>query len=144
MDTTGPLIDTIFSFSRCMREKMGVNSDVAKLSVVQLQTLVFLKKNTSPSMKKIADYLQVELPSATSLIENLVKMDLVMRTTDSEDKRSVQILLTPAGETLLHKAKKERAATIEKVLSPLSENEKKQLQEILKKMINNMERTHEK
>lgn len=144
MDSTASLIDTIFTFSRCIRERMGVNSDLAKLSVVQLQTLVFLKKNTLSPMKKIADYLQVELPSATNLIDNLVKTKLVARKADTHDKRLVTVALTDKGTDLLQKAKKERTATIETVLAPLSEDEKSTLQRLLKKMTDNMEGKYEK
>ena len=139
MDNTGRIIDIIFAFSRVMREKMSVKSDIAQLSMVQLQTLVFLKKNPSSPMRKVAEFLQIELPSATNLIEKLVKSRLVERRLDTKDKRSVKISLTEKGKLLLGKAKRERQKNIGKVLSLLSKKEQQTLSTILEKLTKKME-----
>lgn len=144
MDITNQLIDTIFLFSRSMREKMCIKSDVGALSVVQLQTLFFLKKNMVSSMRKIAEYLQIELPSATNLVNTLVKLMLVTRSADKEDKRVVNITLTQKAKKLLEEVKKERIKAMSTVLSHLSEKDKKQLLEILKKLMKGMEGKNER
>lgn len=144
METTAQLIETIFSFSRCMKEKMGVKLQGMQISVVQLQTLLLVKKQKTVSMKKIAQYLQIELPSATSLIDHLVKESLVARATNAKDKRLMDISLTEKGKTVLEKVKKERTKAIKQVLSPLVEAEKKQLLTILTKMTKGMKKSYEK
>lgn len=144
MDNTGRLIDTIFRFLRGMKEKMGAKSDVAHLSMVQLQTLSFLLKNPASPMRHIAEFLQIELPSATSLIEKLVKMQFVQRKLDAKDKRLVKISLTKKGKLLLTKAKRERTKNISLVLSLLTEKEKTDLLTILGKLADRMEKKNEK
>ncbi|HSD98263.1 MAG TPA: MarR family transcriptional regulator [Patescibacteria group bacterium] len=144
MDNTGRIIDTIFSFYRCMREKSGIKSPFASLSIVQLQTLIFLAKTTSSSMTDIAQYLHIELPSATTLVENLVKTGLVSKKQDKNDKRSVHIFLTVKGKRLLQKAKKERGKRLSVLLTTLTATEKKQFLLILTKLTKQMEEQHEK
>lgn len=144
MDNTGRIIDTIFSFYRCMKEKSGMKSEFASFSIVQLQTLVFLKKIKSSSLTEIAQYLHIELPSATTLVENLVKAKLVTKKQDKKDKRSVYIVLTSKGKNLLQKAKSEREKRLNILLNILSAREKKQLLDILSKLTKHMEATHEK
>lgn len=138
MDITSQLIDSIFTFSRLMKEKMGIKSDLANLSMVQIQTLLFLKKNSSSPMRKIAEYVQIELPSATNLIDTLVQLELVARNADNQDKRVVNISLTQKAEELLAKVKKERTETMNVVLTPLSDTDKEKLLEILKKLTESM------
>lgn len=144
MTVKAELIDTIFSFSRCMREKSGVKSSIAAMSMVQIQTLVFLAKTKSSSMKAIAEYLHVELPSATSLIDHLFAMGLIHRKQDTNDRRWVKVSLTKKGEKILQQAKKERKMHIESLLSVLSETEKQQMLSLLQKLIKHIEEQHEK
>lgn len=138
MEITAQLIETIFSFSRCAKEKMGVKLHGLQISVVQLQTLILIKKQKAISMKKIAQYLQVELPSATSLIDHLVKGELVTRKINSKDKRLMDVSITEKGKSILEKVKKERTKAMKIMLSPLSEEEKQQLLAVLKKMTKEM------
>lgn len=144
MDNTGRIIDTIFSFYRCMREKPGEKSAFATFSIVQLQTLVFLAKTKSATMTGIAQYLHIELPSVTTLVENLIKSKLVTKKQNKKDKRSVYVSLTLTGKKLLQKAKNERKKHMGFILSILSENEKKQLLKILQKLTKHMEEQYEK
>lgn len=134
MDTTSSIIESIFTLSRVMKEKMGGKSQFAHLSMVQLQTLVFLKKNPKSSMRSVADFLRVELPSATNLIEKLVKLQLVERRLDAQDKRWVRLSLTQKGMSLLVKAKKERQKNMEKLLSHLTDKEKETLLFLFEKL----------
>ncbi len=123
-----------------MREKMSSKSDLAQVSMIQLQTLFFLKKNKKSHMMGIAEYLQVELPSATNMISNLIKLELVERSVDKNDKRIVNITLTKKAVLLLGKVKKERTKKMGTVLSLLSEGDKTQLLQILGKLTKSVEK----
>ena len=144
MDITNQLTDAIFTFSRLMKEKMGAKSDLANLSMVQLQTLFLLKRCETCPMKKIADYAQVELPSATNLVDTLVELDLVKRNTDNQDKRVVNVVLTHKADAFLEKIKKERKEKMETLLMPLSNIDKKQFLKILQKLTKSLEAASEK
>lgn len=144
MPTTNTLIEKTFSFLRCMKGQMSLQSDVLNLSMIQLQTLIFIKQNPTTPMKAVAEYLRVELPSATSIVEKLVKLSYVKRQTDTEDRRLVLLHLTPKGESLLADAMKERSKNMEHILSYLSEKDRDELSRIFDTLIKAMEENNER
>lgn len=144
MTISSKLQEAIFSISRYMREKSGIKSEMANMSMVQMQTLIFLAKSKASPMKDIAEYLHVELSSATSLIDHLVEMKLASRKQDKKDKRSMLVSLTKKGKDMLQKVKKQKMKRIDMLLKVLSEEEKKQLLTILQKLKKHMEGYYEK
>ena len=144
MTISSKLQEAIFSLSRYMREKSGIKSEMANMSMVQLQTLIFLAKSKASPMKDIAEYLHVELSSATSLIDHLVEMKLASRKQDKKDKRSMLVSLTKKGKDMLQKVKKQKMKRVDMLLKALSEEEKIQLLTILQKLKKHMEEYYEK
>jgi DNA-binding MarR family transcriptional regulator len=78
------------------------------LSVLQIQTLIFINQSQKVSMGDIAGYFGIELSSATSLINKLSKKKLIKRDEDQQDRRLVMIVLTNEGKKLLERAILER------------------------------------
>jgi DNA-binding MarR family transcriptional regulator len=139
-DNTNELIEMIFNLSRLIKNEMGYTTDLIHLSILQIQTLVFLKGNSkkSVSMSDIADFLHIELPSATSLVNKLCDQKLVERRADQTDRRLVIIVLTSEGKTLLERAMSQRRKKLEKMLSYLSGKEKLELSNIIKSLSNKL------
>ncbi len=134
------LIDAIFRLSRVMKKDNNADNNLYHLSMLQVQTLVFLKKNPDSQMGEIASNFSIELPSATSLINKLAKVNLVLRKADKKDRRLVRIALTGKGELLLNKAIKEKEEKIKENLSHLSETDKTDLLRIIGKMLQGSEK----
>lgn len=131
-DNTNELVEVMFTVFRLMKAKMSFTNNFIHLSILQIQALMFLCHNTNVDMSDIAEYFQVEMPSATSLINKLCDHQLVKRYEDPKDRRLVRITLTDDGKKLVEQAMCERRKKIEKVLSYLSEQEKLELLRILK------------
>jgi DNA-binding MarR family transcriptional regulator len=131
-DNTIALVEMIFKTSRLMKERMSFTNSSIHLSLLQIQTMIFLdqSKNQQVTMSNIADFFNIELPSATSLLNKLCDQELVERHTDTKDRRLVIIKLTRGGKKLLEKIIQERKKKIESILSYLSKNEKLELLEI--------------
>lgn len=144
MDINSKLIEAIFNLSRIMKGDLSSQSETLHLTIVQIHVLIFLKKNPESMMSDIASYLKIELSSATTLINKLVKEGLVSRKTDPTDRRQIRISLTKKGDTLMSEGMKQRSKRIEKHLSYLSHAEKTELLKILGKMVEKMEETYEK
>ena len=138
------LVEEIFKFSRFMKGQMSCDSALMNLSMLQLQVLVFLKRNEPVQMSEIAKYFAIELPSATSLINKVTKMGLVERKADKHDRRLVLISLTKDGNALLQKAMEEKGKKITETLSYLSEKDKKELLRIMQLVTATMEKEYEK
>jgi MarR family transcriptional regulator, organic hydroperoxide resistance regulator len=134
------LTEMIFAFSRLMKEGMAFNCETSQLTVLQLQSLIFIKKEGTVTMGNIADKFKVSLPTATVFSDKLVNMGIVKRARSESDRRIVNISLTAKGENLFKKAMKQRHQKINKVLSYLSLEDKKQLLSILKNLAANIKK----
>jgi DNA-binding MarR family transcriptional regulator len=130
--TTDRAVSLIFSVSRMVKEKYQ-NERQKGISGVKLETLRYIKEN-KPLMKDIAEYLSVAPPSATSLINHLVKAKLVERIKDKEDRRIVRMNITSIGRKKFTQGIAKVAERMKKVLSPLNTSEKKILIKILEKI----------
>ena len=128
---TDKLAEKIFEISRSLKGSMSLKTSLVHLSILQIQTLDFLSKNEFVQMSEIADYFHIETPSATVLLNKLHDLELVHRQADPKDRRLVRIGLTDEGKLLLKEATKERNNKIEKMLSLLSDEDKKELLRIL-------------
>jgi MarR family transcriptional regulator, organic hydroperoxide resistance regulator len=139
-ENTFELVGMLFKIFRLMKEEMSYTNNLTHLSLLQIQTLIFLHKNKKTSMSGIAEYFGIELPSATSLITKLCDQKLVQRSDDPGDRRLVRITLTDEGKTLLEQAIHERKKKIEKILSYLSPKEKSELLTILQTLNNRLQK----
>jgi|AntRauTorckE6833_2_1112554.scaffolds.fasta_scaffold00115_24 DNA-binding MarR family transcriptional regulator len=126
------LADLIFTMNSLTKEGMefGLNS----LTFIQLQTLSFVYRSTNPTMKEIAQYLHITPPSATSIVNNLVKLKFLKRKTNGNDKRSTNLFLTNKGEKELHKGYDLAKKHLEKRLDYLSEKDKREFIRIISKL----------
>lgn len=139
-DSTNKLAEIMFQVFRLMKEKMSYTDKLTHLSILQIQTLIFLNHNKNVSMSDIAGYFHIELPSATSLLNKLYDQKLVERYEDQEDRRLVMIALTDEGKILVKQAMRERRKKLEKILSYLSEKEKLDLLAILTTLNNRLQK----
>jgi len=135
------LVDMMFKVSRLMKREMSfTDNNLVHLSILQIQTLIYLKNNKGASMGDIAEYFRVELSSATSLLNKLYDQKLVERNTDKEDRRLVRITLTTAGELMFKQAMQERRKKIETTLGYLSKKEQSDLLNILEALNNKLQK----
>ena len=128
-DRIEELISLIFATRRMMFEQKEANT----CSFLHLITLKYVK-DESPLMKDLATFLGIAPPSATSLINNLVKAGLVKRSEDEVDRRIVRIEMTKKGEEYLHSHKKKTTEHMRKNLEKLTVKEQDQLRAILEKI----------
>lgn len=101
------LIQQILQMATAIFESIGpavpsewLSSD---LSVTQLRVLLILKAAGPSRMSKIASSLEVALPTATGIIDNLVNKSLVVRENTPQDRRIVICRLSAHGEELIGK-----------------------------------------
>jgi len=137
------IFEAMFKNSRLFKDRTTSSSEFTHLSILQIHTLSLLKKNASLPMSEIAEYFRIELPSATSLLNKLVALQLVKREQDTKDRRLVKIVLTEKGDDLLKKAMDERVTHIERMLSYLSGTEQQELLRLLEKLNERIEKDYE-
>jgi len=130
----GQLISMIFTASRLIRERAKDREKIDPFSFLQLETLRYVAEKDNPSMKDIADYLCITPPSATSLINSLVKTKQLERIHDKDDRRFVRLVVTSKGKAALASGFKKITTRMRRVLSNLNAKERSDLFKILEKL----------
>jgi len=133
-ELTDDLITLIFNTSQILREKARASNKANNGSFLHIQTLHYIKGHEGILMRDVSGYLHITPPSATSLINWLVKKDLVKRIVDATDRRTIKLLVTPSGIELLKESFKKMSSIVEKEINKLSEKEKENFIIILKKI----------
>ena len=101
------------------------------LSFSQCEVLIFVAENDSPTMHDIAGRFKIAAPSATSLVDSLVRGKILLRVQDTLDRRAVRIILSPKGRTMAATITKRRKAVLASVLKVLGPGEHRHLKRIL-------------
>jgi MarR family transcriptional regulator, 2-MHQ and catechol-resistance regulon repressor len=86
------------------------------------------------TITEIQDKVMLASGSMTAAIDRLEKMGLVVRKSTTTDRRARVVQLTPEGRRLATSSFEKHATDLEQVTSILTENDKRQLYESLKKL----------
>jgi DNA-binding MarR family transcriptional regulator len=101
--------ETLAAFRYSLRQFLRFSEDAAHQAGItpqQHQALLAIKgfpERDNVSVGELAERLQVQHHSAVGLVDRLVADGLLQRAASPEDRRQVQLTLTPRGETVLEK-----------------------------------------
>src|SRR5256712_1198506 len=70
------------------------------VSVPQFRALAFVERHPGASLAGVAEHLGVTAPTASTIVDRLVRRRLVGRVPDPAERRRVALTLTPAGGRL--------------------------------------------
>lgn len=113
------------------------------ISVRQHQTMSLVcrlteEKPNGVTLKELAEAMKLAPATVSELVESLVKKDFLQRVQNPEDRRAVQITLTPHGQTLLDESIKHVEWLCEKLLNGLSAAERSAMLGALTKITNKL------
>ena len=91
------LVHTLHTASRDTERRLGVTG-------AQLFVLTQLRLSPSLSINALAERTMTHQSTVSVVVQRLVDRKLVMKTRSSEDRRRVELSLTPAGTALLRRA----------------------------------------
>jgi len=140
-DQISRIASLIFTVRNLTHEN-AVQKNNKNVSFLQLITLRFIE-NKKPTMKEVADYLTITAPSATSLINNLAKDELIKREEQKGDRRIVRIVITQKGEKHLKNGTEYLSQKIRKNMEVLTQKERETLAKILGKIANHLKNNKE-
>ena len=121
-ELTGKLVEYMSHVQRRMRARRSSAWLDLDLTRQQAKTLHFLSHGHR-RMSEIAGRLDVEMPSATTMIDRLVAKGLVERGQDPADRRAVVCSLTREGIEIVERFSAIRAARTESLAAVLSTEE---------------------
>jgi DNA-binding MarR family transcriptional regulator len=109
----------------------------AQITTPQLAVLEFV--DIPRTISAIADYLGLSLPATSQTVQKLVKRGLICRSEGTIDRREKQVVLAPAGESLVRAVAAARAARFEASLAVLPTQVSARLESVLKDAIGVLE-----
>lgn len=137
------LIDRIAtSMNRMTRlGRARIRDDLAgfDMTMPQVRTLYFLSRGPQ-RMKDISDHLIRGMPSATSMIDRLVKKGYVERVPDPSDRRVVLCRITEPGREMLDRFSHMGAVRFEAVAESLTDHELDKIAPALEMLVDAMTR----
>ena len=96
--------------------------------------LTLIEHSKKTNIKEIAETLEMSSSAATQLVDVLVQAQLVLRQEDPEDRRSVQLELSPKGKTHIAATKEKRISEMAEVFDTLTDSELKEFVRLHKKI----------
>jgi DNA-binding MarR family transcriptional regulator len=116
------MVDAVLSASRVLvaiaaRSLADAGEEV---TLTQYRSLVVLASRGPQGVAALADAVAVTPPTASRLVDRLIKKGLVRRRTDRNDRRQVSIALTETGRALIDAVSKRRRKEIAELLSTIS------------------------
>ncbi len=128
-------VDTLDMSLKKIQAEAGVGPGLTSLTYNQFQYINAIDELGQPTITQIAMRLNITKASVTAGINKLVQMGYVVKTQSSEDRRVLHTRLTAAGEQLIQAKLQALKAYGEFVSSSLSEEEARQFEAILTKLV---------
>jgi len=118
VDCAGAVLDTVPALMRSIRAQMRSHRG-ADLSVPQLRTLLYLRRNPGAALRSLAEHLGLTPPSASKLVEELVRRRLLARNPSTAARRKIRLEVSPSGGRLLEAVLKKTHEGLAAALAPL-------------------------
>lgn len=124
---TEQLFSTIVQLRKLISKQAYESHEEKMATMLQFSALNFLKDQSEVNVGDLAEFLQLSKSSATQLIERLVKMGLVKRISDKQDRRVIRLTITSKGEDEFVALKKKIMEKMNRFLSKIPEKDIKEL-----------------
>jgi DNA-binding MarR family transcriptional regulator len=105
-----------------------------QLSRNQVEVLLLLTESNELTVGDIAARQSVTHSASTQTVETLVKRGLVLRESDTRDRRIVRVRLTDAGKKLTHQLHQQRIARMNQVVDGLTDIELELMVSVMRKL----------
>ena len=131
------LFSTLPLIGRSIRRKLlktaltSFNKDIAP---PHFEIMKLLEEAGTLHVAEIGEKLQIARPQMTHLIDKLVDLDIVERQTGTVDRRTINIMLTNKGKTILEEHDSHIRNATRETLSCLTDEELRDLSASLRKL----------
>jgi DNA-binding MarR family transcriptional regulator len=95
------VLEAQFSLGRCMVSKQPQDWAQLDLTMGQVKMLMVLAAKPDQTVSQLAERLKIGKPATSLLIDRPVRLGLVRRTEDANDRRRTLVALTDAGTELV-------------------------------------------
>jgi len=114
--------ETFPPFWHRVRAHIRQSAELHEISVEQFQILRHIRLGQC-SVSKLADAKNISRPAISHGVDSLVNKGIIRRTTDTNDRRHIQLTLTDPGNILLDSIFEDTRQWMMQTLTPLSDEE---------------------
>jgi DNA-binding MarR family transcriptional regulator len=136
------LVKQILYASENIFQVMGITIPpewlMTDMTVAQLRVLLLLHTEGPSRMSSIAATLGIAVSTATGIIDNLVRKELVIRSADTEDRRVVICGLSPRGQAVINSIWIYGQLQMKKLLNGLSPEQLEKAKEVAEMLLANV------
>lgn len=122
------LVRALRLFDREAQSKYGI-------SAAQMFVLHTLEQHDGLSLNGLAEHTATDQSSASVVVQRLVEAGYVTRTAKKEDRRHIELRLTPKGRTVIRKAPPPAQQKILAAIESMSPRDRKQFAKLLEGFI---------
>lgn len=108
------------------------------ISKKELGIITFVGENNNVIMRHIAEYLQVPMSTTTGIVDKLVGKNYLARQHSSEDRRSIQIILTEQGRKTFELLSDLKLKFAQRIMTDLTKEEVNTLVHLMEKITGNL------
>jgi len=105
-------------------DKCGCKVSETDLSVIQSHILYEINKRRQPSMQEVADALGMDITTFSRQIQTLVKLGIVIKVEQPEDRRVYMLTLSEQGLLVVKEISEQMDIYFQEVFSGMTEFEK--------------------
>jgi DNA-binding MarR family transcriptional regulator len=109
-----------------------------KITLPQVWALEYLSRCDECGMHELAEFMNIKLPSATGMVDRMIKQGLVTRDRGKMDRRTVLVQITNKGNKILKEMYVQKRKGMIELFSKLSLQERLEYMEILEKLVKNL------
>jgi len=121
MDVVPQVMDAL---RMAMRQHVG-----EQLSVPQFRCLAFVAREPGVSIGTVANFLGVTMPTASAMVDRLMRAGQMASRTSSADRRRLELELTPAGRALLRRIRRDAQSELAQSLASHGEHDLQKVRE---------------
>ena len=119
------VLDTIPFVMNAIRSAMRSHGSYVReqLTVPQMRCLAFISRQPGASIGTVAKYMGVTLPTASAMVDRLVRSGAVTVNTAADDKRRAELRLSDAGVAQMERIRGDARVQIANALATCSDED---------------------
>ncbi|GAA3701597.1 MarR family winged helix-turn-helix transcriptional regulator [Gordonia hankookensis] len=129
-------VDALAQLSFVVQQKLQRRSADHDLSMIQTRLLGVLR-DRRPTMKELAELLDLDKSSISGLVDRAEQRGLVTRSPDDTDRRAMRVSLSDAGAIVVADVTDRFSDDMSALLDPLSAADRRNLTELISRILPN-------
>lgn len=133
-DHTSEIVTLWMQTAKILSKRILCQKDAKQLNPQQMYAMYIVGEYPGITMKELATHLGITSPSATSLVNRLVRTKWVLRSTDPNNRRLVRLQMASDGQKIMKLAMKNREKAMHDILLLLPAKDRDDFSRILRNL----------